>query len=212
MEDYARRYADELHKVFEYEGEREERQRRDISRLFWAIIRIVLSVNFSILGLIRIDFLPGFLGYAAIWETMQMWQEEKPTPHYVGRLCWLCGAWDLLSWFPWLYDRIPSQIVTAVSAVVVVCNAIIFWYMLQLVRQLAQNRNRDDLASSGDRYSKIFVVGYPLLCALHSMLGMWQAPFFAILLIFELMLAAYVANCNHILFPESEEKKEAPQV
>lgn len=204
--------TDTMRKVFEYQGEKAEKEKKDISRLFWAIIRIALSVKFSILGLIRIDFLPGFLGYAAIWETMQMWQEEKPTPHYVGKLCVLCGVWDALGWLPWLYDRIPAQIGSFMSAVVVVCNCIIFWYMLQLVRELAQKRGRDDLASSGDRYSKIFVVGYPLLCVLHSMLGMWQAPLFAILLIFELMLAAYVANCNHILFPESEEKKEAPQV
>lgn len=212
MADYAQRHEAELRKVFEYKKEQEEQQKKDISRLFWAIIRIVFSVNFSIIGLIRIDFLPGFLGYAAIWETMQLWQAEQPTPRYVGKLCALCGVWDALSWLPLLYDRIPTQIVTGMSAVVVVCNATIFWYMLQLVRQLAQNRGREDLASSGDRYSKIFVVGYPLLCALHSTLGMWQGPLFTILLIFELMLAAYVANCNHILFPESEEKKDAPQV
>lgn len=190
----------------------EEMQEKNIRRLFWAIIRIVLSVNFSIFGIIRIDFLPGFLGYAAIWETMQSWKEEVAIPRYVGRLCAICGVWDGLSWLPWLYERIPAPVVTFISAGVVLCNCVIVWYMLRMICLLAEHRGRTDLAASGDRYARIFAVGYPLLGALHSMLEVWQAPLFTILLIFELMLAAYVANCNYILFPESEGKREVPQM
>ena len=178
---------------------------RTLRPLFWAIIRLCFSFWITFGGL-RIDLLPAFYGYYQVGRVVAAFPEYRPSRVLMPCL-WVGAALSALDWMPGLLQRAPAWADTLTMFGGAVCQMVVFFHIVGLLICLSERVGRRDLAENGRRFRTVLLIPYVLLTLFNVYQGGVRNVWYMFLLIFEMGVAVYAANCDRALFPP----KEGPQ-
>ena len=177
-----------------------------IRPLFWALVRIGFSVNFGITGAIMIDILPACYGYWQVAGVMDSFPDYD-RPRALKPALVLAALISLISWFPGLAAAIPAAVDTVLSLISMACNLLVYYHVLGLLIFLSERAGRHDLAENGRRFRYVYLIPFAVLTLVGIYQGGVQNFWYMLLLIAEMGLPIYAANCDTALFanpPQAE--------
>ena len=176
----------------------------DIRPLFWALVRIGLSISFGITGVFEIDILPACYGY---WQVSRVLDgfPAYGRPRVLKPLLFIAALISLIDWFPQLAAAIPAAVDTALSLAAMACNVLIYFHVLGLLIFLSERAGRRDLAENGRRFRLVYLIPYAVLTLVSICQGGVRNAWYMLLLIAEMGLPVYAANCDSALFAEERE-------
>lgn len=171
----------------------------DIRPLFWALIRIGFSVNIGFTGVLMIDILPAFYGY---WQVSCVLDNfpDYDRPRALKPVLFLAALLSLTGWFPGIAAAIPAAVDTMLSLAAMACNTLIYYHVLGLLIFLSERAGRYDLAENGRRFRYVYLIPYAVLTLVGIYQGGVQNFWYMLLLIAEMGLPIYAANCDKALF------------
>lgn len=174
-------------------------ERKTVAPLFRALVFLFFSVWIGLDG-VRLDLLPAFLGYYWIYRVLRDFEAEYPAPRPVYPACIAAGVLSVGGWLDRAWALLPGWAGTAYSLCVTALCVYVLYHMIGLLIRIARKAGRDDLAENGARYRLIFLLPYALASVAGAVSGGVRGILLAFVIIFELAVAAFTANCEYALF------------
>lgn len=175
-----------------------------IRPLFWALVRIGFSLNIGLTGVLMIDLLPAFYGYWQVSQVLDCFPGYR-RPRVLKPVLVLAALISLLSWFPGIAAALPAAADTALSLAAMACNTLIYFHVLGLLIYLSERAGRSDLAENGRRFRYVYLIPYMAL----TLVGIYQGGvrnfWYMLLLVAEMGLPVYAANCDKALFQQPQQ-------